>query len=109
MTEHHFASAGVLAVALLTAGCFPEDENKAPASEAQYGAAWPLTVPEGHIACRNGGEAIFFTGDAVYALNGRAMAENERKDIAEISKPNETFPDVRMSPQPLIDAAIDLC
>lgn len=86
-----------------------EDPHKKSVNADQFGEDWPLTVPSGEIACRNGGEAIFITNSEIYALNGIAKRIEIARQIEEISKPHKMFDDITMSSQPLIDAALKLC
>lgn len=49
---------------------------------ADYGDAWPFTVPSGHLACTAPGSSVVLVVDqVVYALNGRAKG-NAEKDQA---------------------------
>lgn len=82
-------------------------------TEAEYGEAWPFTVPEGQLRCEGGGlQAVVFRANGIdYAVNGVAMAKYAA--IEPIWRLNEklTSPDfpIRINIGPIIDRGLKLC
>jgi hypothetical protein len=81
-------------------------------SEADFGADWPLTIPEATLRCVPASAVILVTSKGTYAVNGLAKgqaAKNGWKEIEEIWREHPTTPGLRVDIGPLIDLGLDLC
>lgn len=58
-------------------------------TEEQYGDKWPLTVPSGHVECKND-SVIFHTNGKTYGVNGLAKSRGY-PSIDEIWKVDPAF------------------
>jgi hypothetical protein len=101
----------VMSLLVLAAGC--GDKGKA-VSQAEFGEAWPLTVPSGRVSCVHfaGGPQIvtFIAPDRKeYALNNSTENLEKFFPIEKIWKPNPTNPSAKKNIQVLIDEALKLC
>lgn len=79
-------------------------------SRDTYGDEWPFTIDFGIIECRRYHAVVFRTEDhQVYALNGKAIAMKEFKDVREIWKHDPNIPGSRASLSKLIQEGLNLC
>ncbi len=82
-------------------------------TEADFGAAWPLTVPAAELLCEGTPPAALAKVDGkLYALNGSARTAAAEKgwiDGAALTKPNPEVPGISMDVSPLVQRAQALC
>lgn len=72
------------------------------------GDAWPLTVDDGVLACRD--QAVVFTsGGTVYAINGTAKQRGDYADIAPIWADHPTIEGLKKDLSPLLERGLALC
>ncbi len=111
----------VVALALiLVTGCGDDNsttihDNSRIITEADYGDAWPLTVPEATLICEAPVSVILKVGSNYYGVNGIGTTYVEREypsnsgDLESIwrADPGGIIP--RMNIGPLIDDGLELC
>lgn len=80
-------------------------------SRATLGDAWPLTVPDGVLSCRNDNQIVFTTAGTDYGVNASARdASAGLRDIAELVRPDapKSATD-SLGVNALIDTGLKLC
>lgn len=83
--------------------------------DVDFGADWPLTVPDGFVYCEVGfgGPLYPVTFEApdgtTYAVNGTAMDVTDLPKIDEIWADNPTTSGSKISIEPIISAGLALC
>lgn len=91
--------------ALVAAGC--SWGVSASVDRAQFGEAWPLTVPSGLLSCDNNGAIYIRTDDGkTYSLNAQALAAYPKVDPIWAGDPSSGG---KKSLDPLVAAGEDLC
>ncbi|MEG4009892.1 hypothetical protein QUA41_28565 [Microcoleus sp. Pol11C1] len=103
---------GLCGVLLLVAGCL--DQRFKAVSQVRFRDAWPLTVPQGQVACFSGenGEIIFFVAPdgKEYSLKGEpAPIGKVLLPISLITKRHPKNPDLFMKTDVLIEEGKLLC
>lgn len=92
---------------------FTPSAKAAQVTEADLGAAWPLTVPSAELACEGNPPAALANVDGkLYALNGSARTVAKDKgwlDGVTLAKPNPDMPEIPMDFTPLVERAQALC
>lgn len=92
---------------------FTPSAKVAQVTEADLGAAWPLTVPAVELACEGDPPAALAKVDGkLYALNGSARTAAKDKgwlDGMTLAKPNPDMPEIPMDLTPLVERAQALC
>lgn len=79
-------------------------------TRGQLGAKWPLTVDEGYLWCRGGGEVYFTTTDGTnYAVNGLARTFSQYPQINPIWAEDPAVHGFKKDIGPLIDRGLQLC
>ncbi|MFN8169291.1 MAG: DUF2511 domain-containing protein [Candidatus Nanopelagicales bacterium] len=81
-------------------------------TKADFGAAWPLTVDGGTLACNGSGGVgvVTITVDGtVYALNGTAKGQKAGIDIAPIWAADPDIQGAKKNIGVLIDEGLKLC
>lgn len=104
-------------VMLLLFGCGPGPNvrpNELPIQRSQFGSAWPFKVESGMLSCRRGDEVVFEANGRVYAINGLARGNLERKgyidlDAIWLQDPTNPDPHMRVDIGPMIDRGLTLC
>jgi hypothetical protein len=79
-------------------------------TQADFGDAWPLTVPAGTLMCENSAVLFQAEGGRLYTVNGMAITRHpELHEIDEIwaDNPDPNIPKKNIGP--LIDAGLALC
>jgi hypothetical protein len=77
-------------------------------SRAELGDAWPLTVDDGVLACRDG-SVTFTAGGNSYAVNGTAKTATSLPDIDAIWADDPSTPGLKINIAPLIERGLALC
>ncbi|XUO88416.1 DUF2511 domain-containing protein [Halomonas sp. KM072] len=74
----------------------------------EYGDDWPFTVDSGRLDCRQGGAAVFTSGQWTYQLNGVA-SQKGYADLAPIWRDNPAIPGAKVSISDMISVARQQC
>ena len=94
---------------LMLSGC---NETGAKVSESAAKFAWPFTIPEGRVECRNKAEVVFVAGSKVYSINGTADAfasQRGYQDVKPIWKDHPTIPGLKINIGPIIEIGLQHC
>lgn len=83
-------------------------------SEATWtDGTWPLTVPEGTLACeslgRGLGRVTITVGGKTYWVNGTAKGTHRYADLEEIWRADPSYPAIKVNIGPLLDRGLALC
>lgn len=74
---------------------------------------WPLTVPDGTIACESLGKGLgrvtITAGGKTYWVNGLAKGTHKYADLDEIWRADPKYPDIKVNIGPLLDRGLALC
>jgi Protein of unknown function (DUF2511) len=98
--------AGIVVCLLTIQG---EDVRKAVLiSEAEYGEAWPFTIPRGYLRCVGTGIVVFADGDNDYVLNGNAEMGGYTP-VEKIGRATSTKGKARFNFWPILDRGLELC
>lgn len=103
----------VIIPSLLAVTAFAGDKTET-VTHADYGAKWPFTVEKVDLLCQEGPpSALVRTEDGkVYALNGSARSRASKNgwlDGQSITKPDISFPTIKMDYSEITVRAMKLC
>lgn len=111
---------GLIYLALLGAlfywlwGLMSPDARGQVVTEAEFGTAWPFTVPQVELLCEGlPPVALAKTEDGkLYALNGSARTQGQANgwlDGYDITKPHPGMPQIKMNYSDLVEIAMAPC
>ncbi|MEW5698680.1 DUF2511 domain-containing protein [Pseudomonas synxantha] len=104
---------GLIIPSLLAVTAFAGEKTET-VTQAEYGAKWPFTVEKVELLCQEGPPSALVRSEdgRIYALNGSARSRASKNgwlDGQSITKPDVSFPGIKMDYSEITVRAMKLC
>ncbi len=104
---------GLIIPSLLAVTAFAGEKTET-VTQAEYGAKWPFTVEKVELLCQEGPPSALVRSEdgKIYALNGSARSRASKNgwlDGQSITKPDVSFPGIKMDYSEITVRAMKLC